>query len=539
MRHTRPLEEVWLFILMGLLICAALLSGGIIILLAWADSQALAEVVDDTPTPPLTTIPPQTIRAPQWPSPTPIIPAATPHPQATPTRTPVPTPTKLSGTYRVQSGDTLLGIAYRAGVTLDQILLVNLTIKDPNKLALGQIINIPAEGQVPVGPPPTPVPAVIAPPVRVSGNLVYPQLGSPGGYVPLGAMSVSAEHYVGRKHYPAGTFEYLHGQIKIPFPLPYIDKGVIKLPPPVPAGVCPLTGLPLANASVLNRRPLNVRVDNSPPARPQSGLSSADLIFETLAEGGITRFTAVFLCESRDVDLGPIRSARLIDLQLTPMFKAILVHAGASVVVTDMIWSSEIGEADFDPILRGVPGFGRIASRPSPHNLYTSLGELWSVANQRRLNGPVDLQGLSFSNDMPTGGRPARTLRVPYGIASDVAYTYNTNTGRYTKWIGGEPHSDANTGQALTFANIIVLFAKATYTDVLEDNVASRSLHFMVQGQGRALLLRDGQVYEAVWNREGRNILFHYTDANGNHIPLKPGTTIVNIAPLELRVTTE
>jgi hypothetical protein len=324
----------------------------------------------------------------------------------------------------------------------------------------------------------------------------------------------------------------------VPFPLPYIDKTIVSLPPPVPAGTCPLTGLPLANGDVLRRRPLNVRIDNAPPARPQSGLGNADMIFETLAEGGITRFSAMFLCSAGDADIGPVRSARLIDLQLSPMFKAILVHVGASQAVLDMIWSSEIGEADFDPVFRNTFGFGRVTWRPAPHNVYSSIGSLWSVAGGKGLVGPVDLQGLSFSPLPPGGGRSALRAEIPYNTTyTDVGYTYAD--GVYTKLIGGAPHIDANTKQPLRFANVILIFAQATYTDALEDGVSSRSLHFNVQGAGRALFLRDGQAFEAVWRHEGRNILFHYTDPKGKVIPLKPGTTMVNIVPLELGVSVE
>lgn len=523
----RPLEEYWLLALMCLLLCAGLLFVGIVVVVN-ADEVAAIALAPETPT-----LPPG---ATQEPTPTllPILEdTPTPAPEA-PTETPTPTPVKIVGPYKVVAGDTLLGIALRAGLTLDQILAANLDIADPNRLRINQIINIPQPGKIPPALPPANAPAVVA--ARTT-SVTYEQVGEPGGYVPLGAMSISAAHTVKGKYYPAGTLEYLHGLYKIPFPLPYIAKDTLSLPPPVPAGQCPLTGLPLANPALLNRRPLNVRIDNAPPARPQSGLGSADIIFETLAEGGITRFTAVFLCSAADADIGPIRSARLIDLQLEPMFKAILVHVGAAAPVTDMIWSSEVGEFDFDPVLRGTPGFGRIPSRPSPHNVYTSIGTLWSVAGSRGMVGPVDLQGLSFDANAPAGGVRANVVRVPYSAVSDVSYTYND--GRYTKLLGGAPHVDANTGQPIRLANVIALYAKATYTSVLEDGVTSRSLHFNVQGAGNALLVRDGLAYSITWYREGRNILFHFRDVHGNPIPLKPGPTIVNIVPLELRVTVE
>jgi LysM repeat protein len=539
----RPREEYWLLALIALIIGMATCFAGIEVVTGMGAPEAVTPahapqvvLAATSSTPAATESAPEAAPVPQ-PSASPTASPAAPLPPERLQGTATPTVVKIPpGIYRVRAGDTLLGIAYRAGLTLDEMLYANPKISNPNRLALSQAVFIPEGGKAPVGLPPQIITPVV---VEINGGkIVYPQLGSPGGYVPFGAMSISSVHTVGRKYYSAGSFEYLHGIYKVPFPLPYIQQSIVSLPPPVPAGTCPLTGLPLVNGDILRRRPLNVRIDNAPPARPQSGLGSADIIFETLAEGGITRFTAVFLCNAADADIGPVRSARLIDLQLTPMFKAILVHVGASQPVLDMIWSSEIGEADFDPVFRNTFGFGRITRRPAPHNVYSSIGSLWSVAGSRGLVGPVDLQGLSFSDQPPAGGTPGTRVSVPYNsVASDVGYAFDN--GLYTKLIGGAPHIDANTNQPLRFANVILMYAQATYTNVLEDGVASRSLHFNVQGVGRAVLLRDGRAYEAVWRHEGRNILFHYTDPQGMPIPLKRGATMVNIIPLELGTSVE
>lgn len=538
-RAQRPREEYLLFALMGVLIGAGFCFFGADFLLS-ADSGAPSDVIS-----------PVALQVVRQATPAAFVvviatntPTGIPTPTSTSiaspvgTSTPTPTATRVKippGAYRVQEGDTLLGIAYRAGLTLDDLLFANPKIINPNKLAISQLVIIPEGGRSPVGLPPQAITPVV---VEINGGkITYPQVGAVGGYVPYGAMSVSAAHTVARKFYPAGSFEYLHGLFRVPFLLPYIAQSVVTLPPPVPSGTCPLTGLPLASNDIVRRRPLNVRIDNAPPARPQSGLGNSDIVFETLAEGGITRFTAVFLCSAASVDIGPIRSARLIDLQLAPMFKAILVHVGAAPPVLDMIWSSEIGEADFDPGFRNTFGFGRITSRVAPHNTYSSIGSLWAVASNQGLVGPVDLQGLSFSDAVPSGGTPATSVSVPYNVQTDVGYLYES--GMYLKTISGVPHMDANSGRPLRFANVILMVAQATYTDALEDGIASRSLHFNVQGAGRAILLRDGQAFEVVWRREGRNILFHFTDAKGNHVPLKPGATMVNIVPLELGVSVQ
>ncbi|MBI5052526.1 MAG: DUF3048 domain-containing protein, partial [Chloroflexi bacterium] len=105
---------------------------------------------------------------------------------------------------------------------------------------------------------------------------------------------------------------------------------VAPLPTATPAPdsvLCPLTGLPVSKSVLATRRPLMVQLGNSGPERPQFGLAQADLIFETLSEGGITRFSAVYLCQDAQ-DIAGVRSARLINLQIIPIFDAILAHVG-------------------------------------------------------------------------------------------------------------------------------------------------------------------------------------------------------------------
>ena len=121
---------------------------------------------------------------------------------------------------------------------------------------------------------------------------------------------------------------------------------------------------------------------------------------------------------------------------------------------------------------------------------------------------------------------------MPY--ASETVAGYNYGDGLYTKLNNGAAHIDAATGMPLRFANVVVLFAKESVTPIVEDAEGARSLYFDVQRQGRALLFRDGQVYDARWLREGRNILFHFTNAQGNNLPLKPGQTILISAAVGL-----
>ncbi|HEV7214477.1 MAG TPA: DUF3048 domain-containing protein, partial [Chloroflexota bacterium] len=121
-------------------------------------------------------------------------------------------------------------------------------------------------------------------------------------------------------------------------------------------------------------RPLLFQIDNAPDARPQSGLSSAYAVYETLAEGGITRFTALFL-QQRLTDIGNLRSARLVDIDLTQQWDGVLLHVGASAPVQQLLQTSGITQLDLDRASNIAAAY-RTSDRIAPYNLYTSLERL-------------------------------------------------------------------------------------------------------------------------------------------------------------------
>ncbi len=346
----------------------------------------------------------------------------------------------------------------------------------------------------------------------------------------------------GGRTYPPGAFEFIHTQFSVPPPPARVPDEFVAGLPAVPDGVCPLTGLPVENPAVLQRRPLNVRVDNSEPARPQAGLAFADVVWETLAEGGITRFTATYLCQDAET-IGPVRSARLIDLQLWPMLDAVLVHVGASQPVMDMILSSPWAEANLDEYL-GAPGFYRIPEAPvSWLRTYTGTGLLWEAVEAMGQQRPSrTLRGWRFDQTPPPeGGQPAVELLIPFSqlASSVVRFRYDEASGTYVRYQGEAPHVDRLTGEPLRAATVFVVFAEMTVTEIVEDSLGSRSLHFKVYGEGPALVVRDGLAYEVTWRREGENVMIRPVDAEGHIVPFKPGPIWVEIVPLGLEVSWE
>ena len=314
-------------------------------------------------------------------------------------------------------------------------------------------------------------------------------------------------------------------------PLP---EGLIG-PNSFPENVNPLTGETVANPAVLARRPLAIKISNAPAiVRPQSGLNNADLVFEHYAEGGLTRFTAVFYGKDAD-PVGSIRSGRIIDLEIPKMYDAAFAYSGASGPVRLMFRDS----AFFDRIISpdfGHGGFFRVEApnKAFEHTLFTSTSNLRFILDQRGQNTPPQFQnGMAFSQEPLNPGEPVSQIEISYD-GTYVTWAYGAGNGRYTRWTDGQPHLDANTDQQLSFKNIILLAAHHEDTDILEDNVGGGhySIQIQVWGEGPVTIFRDGQRINGRWHRADPNDMLTFTDLDGNILPLAPGNSFFQLVPL-------
>jgi hypothetical protein len=320
-------------------------------------------------------------------------------------------------------------------------------------------------------------------------------------------------------------------------PTPTPDTSIITEFPP---DVNPLTGLQVPDPTLLERRPQAIKISNSPPVvRPQAGLGFADLVFEHYAEGGVTRFTAVFLSQGAS-KVGSIRSGRLIDLEIPAMFKSMFAYSGSSggvkqkIVASDFFQENRVISPDFgmgEPVFRRIPEPGKAFE----HTLFTSTDALWTLTSERGLNTRQDLRGLAFRELPPEGGEPARYVEVVYlpGVAS-AEWIFDNDLSLYRRSILGEPHTDALTGQQLTAANVIIVYANHVETDILEDLVGGGhySIEIQIWGQGPVQIVRDGQVYNGLWVRQAREEMLSFFDEANQPLLLKPGNSWYQIVPL-------
>ncbi|MBA3873491.1 MAG: DUF3048 domain-containing protein, partial [Anaerolineae bacterium] len=199
------------------------------------------------------------------------------------------------------------------------------------------------------------------------------------------------------------------------------------------ADVNPLTGLQVKDPSVLNRRPQVIKISNAPVlVRPQAGIGAADIVFEHYAEGGLTRFSAIFYSQAPD-RVGSIRSARLIDTDLMPMFGGLLIFSGASTGVETLLNNADYANRLFKGVLFGQPYFWRDETIEVPHNMFMNPNAVWKKATEEGINQRPNLRGLSFDATVP-GGNKAVVSKIDIRYrATRVIWKYDPAIGLYRR----------------------------------------------------------------------------------------------------------
>ncbi len=289
---------------------------------------------------------------------------------------------------------------------------------------------------------------------------------------------------------------------------------------------CPLTGLEMANPALAMRRPLDIKIDNYPGSRPASGIHKADVVFEHFAEGAITRFSAIFLCQDHE-RVGPVRSARLIDVEhLVDMFDGVLVHYGAANQVLPMIRAA--GFPDMDGYF-GAAGFFNAAGRVSPFNKYCDTQAVWAEVEANGWQEPADRPGFPFSESIDSDVR-VNQITVAYAPQNKARWDYDSERGLYLRCEGDEAHVEESSGEQLTACNVVAIAATHTTTDI-DEGYGSFSVRIDLLGEGPALVFRDGLVVEGRWVRGSDTEMISLLDGTGNSIPFRAGNTWIQVVP--------
>ncbi len=320
-----------------------------------------------------------------------------------------------------------------------------------------------------------------------------------------------------------------------------------------PADVNPLTGLVVTDPASLDHRPLLIKVSNEgPEVRPQSGLAFADHVWEYQMEGfAQTRFTAIIYSQSPE-RVGSVRSARLIDVEhLVDMYGGILVFSGASSNLADppgspprirelVLRAPWANRAYSEQMGDGPPMMVRIPGIPRPevagwHTLFAVPTEVWKQADADGVNQRPSLDGLAFDYNPPAGGAPTTEFIIDYpGSGPKHTWRYDPGSGRWLSFTSDQPDGDTLTpDQPLAFDNVVLIYAVHYEADFLEDDhVKLKSVGIELLGEGKAVLMRDGQRYEVTWRRSEPSRMIQFFDTGGNVIAFKPGTVWFNTASI-------
>ena len=292
--------------------------------------------------------------------------------------------------------------------------------------------------------------------------------------------------------------------------------------PPAP---CPLTGVAPRRGKPVPQRPaLAVKVENTSAAYPLAGLDHADIVYEELVEGGITRFMAVFQCSS-SARVGPVRSARTTDPKVLVQFERhpILAFAGAQHAVVRVVDQS--GLIPFTET-SGGSAFSRDTRRAVPHNLFVNTATLWARANSKE--GPP-ASVFSFDTAVPEAAKPVSTVSLPFSSFSPSTWRWVASLGRWERLLNGAP-MNLEVGTPITATNIVIQSVVVTPSKLV-DVLGHPSPDVKLTGSGKAWILRDGKRIAGRWIRYGKQGITRFQTKDGSVIALSPGTTWVELLP--------
>jgi hypothetical protein len=301
-------------------------------------------------------------------------------------------------------------------------------------------------------------------------------------------------------------------------------------PKPVVA-TCPLTGLPAPGGRVPKRPALAVKVENLPEARPQYGLSDADVVYEEPVEGGITRFIVIYQCHDAS-RIEPIRSGRLIDPDIVRQYGAhpLFAYAGAIGAVITKVDSSSLIDLSFEH----AGGYYRDPGRSAPHNLVNDTAALYAdgVAQHAPQVAPAPV----FKYGVLPAHSAAAAVNINY-LFSDVNWSWYPRLGQWLRSYVGSGPAAMGEGGDITATNVVVMRVQMYPSPYVEDATGSHENELVLIGRGPAEVFRNGVAIKGSWVRDTLSQDTEFIDAHGHVIPLQPGRTWVELVPTTVPVT--
>lgn len=304
--------------------------------------------------------------------------------------------------------------------------------------------------------------------------------------------------------------------------LPFLGSIVAALTPSAPAW--PLTGV--SAAAIPDRPALAVKVENSVDARPQTGLDAADMVWEQVVEGGITRFVAVYHSDLPP-EIGPVRSIRPMDPAIAAPLGGLLAFSGGVPAYVTAAQNAGLQVLSQDS---GADGFHRTTTRAAPHNIHAvpqALVDQADAAHQAPPGAQFDHSAAAEQSTAVAEGQPAATLELTLSGVSHPRWTWSAADGRWLRSEGSTPAVEAD-GRRIGAANVVVLRVDVVTTEA-RDPAGNPVPETILTGTGRTLVASGGHTVEATWSKPGTGDRVMLTGADGAPLTLAPGTTWVEL----------
>lgn len=274
--------------------------------------------------------------------------------------------------------------------------------------------------------------------------------------------------------------------------------------------------------------PFMAIIENSRAARPQSGLSQADIVYETSAEGGIPRFMAVFHKNSPKV-IGPIRSVRPYFIDISKEYDLPFAHCGGSEEALSTIRYESLMSMNE---MKYGSYYYRDKSRKAPHNLYTSSKKIRSLVTSKDYKMPSEFF-MKFDSEYWNNSDLPTTSKVSIKVSNYYSTQYEFKDGNYYKLMDNKPATDRSNNEAIAMKNIII---QITDISLQEDG---NHLNIDLVGEGEGYVISNGKYMKINWFREDSDSNTVITDENGDSVSLTPGKTWWNIVDKKSKITFE
>ena len=299
-------------------------------------------------------------------------------------------------------------------------------------------------------------------------------------------------------------------------------------PVPPPPVLWPLTGVPSESDTEVQRPALAVKIENSVEARPQTGLNAADLVWEEVVEGGITRYVAVYHSQMPE-EVGPVRSVRPMDAAIAAPLKGLFAFSGGQ---PDFV--SAIGAAGLQVISHdaGAPGFHRVSTRYAPHNVYADPRVFIGLADTEHLAAPPEQFDIASAGEQPTAvaaGTPASAVRVTMSNSSSPRWTWSDSAGAWLRAEGSTPAVEADDSR-LHASNVVVLRVEVQNTGYV-DPTGNPVPETVMVGEGDALVATGGHTLAVRWTKASEDAPVILSSDSGGPVRLAPGSTWIELAP--------